>query len=396
MPLPFLPPELISEIISYLRNEDDVDEQVRDGKAVSLVCKSWKRLGQALRWRFLYIKPARIPSVYRHFAQYPHLAKSVRRLVYAQLKEEQSSEESCGRMAEIVTNLVNLEAFEILGQLGQHLSSVVQAASTLLKLRVFAISSNEENDTTDDVIRSFSTGFNNLRHLHFRLVRLNASNREDDRHPDVRNLRLVHLTIAWSCDLTEMRRVGKSFLRILDPTALETVGIGCCAVSLYALEWLLECPRLVRLRIELVDVQVPSAVPEVLSILPRLPSLQYFRLAALPDRADETCGVDRMPIALEAVLARFPPSLRRFMTQNLDFFDYHTIPARPSPRMRHHALCGSRLRDNEEGKVVPLSIWGEKVEGGGGRIEWYRAPNEDVDKTCEYHTSFSIPIDLDR
>ena len=176
MPLPFLPPELISEIISHLRDEDHVDEQIRDGKAVSLASKSWASRGQALRWRTVEFTTVQIPSLYRHFAQYPHLDKSVRRLVYAQLKEEQSSEESCGRMAEIVTNLVNLEAFEILGQLGQHLSSVVQAASTLLKLRVFAISSNEENDTTDDVIRSFSTGFNNLRHLHFRLVRLNASN----------------------------------------------------------------------------------------------------------------------------------------------------------------------------------------------------------------------------
>ncbi|GAA5914869.1 uncharacterized protein JCM6883_002951 [Sporobolomyces salmoneus] len=118
MPIPFLPPEIVSEILSQFRigDEDETNEAV--GKSTSLVCRSWRPFGQALRWRKLIIEPSSSSSLLEHLASHPHVGTYVqflglwssRRVITKEdmEKEEEAYIHSC-RLASQLPQLKYLE-----------------------------------------------------------------------------------------------------------------------------------------------------------------------------------------------------------------------------------------------------------------------------------------------
>jgi len=79
MPIPSLPIEIVGEITSHLRAlpQGDPTEAIEGGQALSLVCRRWYPIGQALRWKDLRIDIASVPSLPAHFDLYPHLPRLV-------------------------------------------------------------------------------------------------------------------------------------------------------------------------------------------------------------------------------------------------------------------------------------------------------------------------------
>ncbi|GAA5956322.1 hypothetical protein JCM10213_001764 [Rhodosporidiobolus nylandii] len=79
MPMPFLPLEFVSLVLTELRRlcakDVDVDLSRRDnGLNVALVCKAWKPLGLGIVWHDLTLdSPTATRRAYQHFQAHPHL-----------------------------------------------------------------------------------------------------------------------------------------------------------------------------------------------------------------------------------------------------------------------------------------------------------------------------------
>ncbi|GAA5986002.1 hypothetical protein JCM5350_005493 [Sporobolomyces pararoseus] len=400
MPLPFLPPELISEIISHLRNEDDVDEQVRDGKAVSLVCKSWKRLGQALRWRFLSISPARIPSLTEHFNRHPQLPTLAKAFeVLFHYGEGKHADATYNSLIAMISIMYNLQTLVVVGRRGLNYLELLKVSSKLRDLEQCQIRLIDGYIWKSEANLMLRSGFKKLQTFALD-IGFFATLESPPMNLLAPPLAITGLELAvrHPSDGSPILGLRDRYFSNFDPTTLRWAKLGLTAINFESLSWLSSCPLLQSLEIDLRDPLVRLKFPEIILFLPRFLALDDFRCSIKVARTGDLEEVNS-PVSLLAVLNSFPPSLSFFEANELIFPDYNVLSRRPHPTIRTEDLLSlSALRpdDEEEGKVVPLSIWGEKAEGGGGRIEWYRDPDEDVDTACEYYTSVSISVDLDR
>ncbi|GAA5904728.1 uncharacterized protein JCM6883_003887 [Sporobolomyces salmoneus] len=80
MPIPFIPPEVIAEVLSKFHVGHEAEIVETAGKSISLVCRSWRPLGRALRWRDVSIKPSSASSLHDHLISYPDVANLVQKL----------------------------------------------------------------------------------------------------------------------------------------------------------------------------------------------------------------------------------------------------------------------------------------------------------------------------
>ncbi|GAA5947132.1 hypothetical protein JCM10213_001431 [Rhodosporidiobolus nylandii] len=80
MPLPSLPLELVSLVLTELRlscRNDTVRRVI--GRNVALVCRAWESLGLGIAWHTLELdSPARVKRATAHFATHPRLLLAVR------------------------------------------------------------------------------------------------------------------------------------------------------------------------------------------------------------------------------------------------------------------------------------------------------------------------------
>ena len=152
MSVPSLPLDIIIEIISHLEEEDqeeeDVLRQVENGKRTSLVCRSWRKYGQGLRWRTLMISPSTVVSLHAHLETFPHLALHVRHLCQSGEEDyDNNAEENDGRWRSLPTLLSQtrqLKSFRLSAHLRSTTLSVLQTASQLphltsLNLKLYGI-----------------------------------------------------------------------------------------------------------------------------------------------------------------------------------------------------------------------------------------------------------------
>ncbi|BGP15448.1 hypothetical protein JCM10213v2_003416 [Rhodosporidiobolus nylandii] len=89
MPVPSLPLELVSLVLTQLGASCDEDDQVQEAKSrrenglsIALVCKAWRSLGEAFVWHDLVLdSPAATRRATQHFRVYPHHLQLVRDFV---------------------------------------------------------------------------------------------------------------------------------------------------------------------------------------------------------------------------------------------------------------------------------------------------------------------------
>ncbi|GAA5997941.1 hypothetical protein JCM5350_000042 [Sporobolomyces pararoseus] len=387
MIVPFLPPELISEIISHLEDEDHVDEQTRDGKAVSLVCKSWRRLGQALRWKMVSTNPDQSLSLTDHFTQHPQLPALVKT---CKLTHENQTVDCSALLYNssiaLIPMMADLRVMAVLGGKRLNYRELLKVSSKLPHLEQFELLLHGGHGWTSEANLILRSGFKKLRIFGLSIsgFMIRESPGRDSIGPPISLTQLV-LSNEFPFDGSPILGLRDGYFSNFEPKTLRKAALGHSALNSESLTWLSCCPLLQSLEVGLRDPLVQLKFPEIILFLPRFPALEDFRCRIIVSRTTDSEKVNS-PVSLTTVLNSFPPTLRLFEAKELIFSDHDALSQRPPPTTRTenvYSFSALRFDDEEEGKFIPLSIWGEKVMGGLGRIEWYRAPGEVVD-VCEY------------
>ncbi|GAA5969237.1 hypothetical protein JCM3765_007254 [Sporobolomyces pararoseus] len=379
MPIPFLPLDIIVEIISHLEEEEEGEDgsrQIKNGKAVSLVRRSWKPIGQGLRWKVVKTMPSQFSSLIAHFDEHPHLAKLIREFklycpsptVYIDVF---SFEEATYRkMPKFLKKAVNLQSLSISGNIGKHLVKTFKASSKLRRLLTFQVFLFGEVEWSNQLASSFQTGFAKLSSFGFEAVSPTTTtlfHGEED--PSIRKLSLENLKVAWTCEPSTANQLVIDFFSVLDPSTLKSAALLDLAVCTSSVEWLSTCPHLLKLSLSLSITENLEELSQFLSILPRFRSLQRFRVDLL-DLGDD--DLVEPHVTLLDVIAKYPPSLKILEAKQFVFSDSSSLPIRHCPsddedkRKYIFTLCPS---DEEEGVAEKMLVWGEDNQG---KISWYR------------------------
>ncbi|GAA5914901.1 uncharacterized protein JCM6883_002960 [Sporobolomyces salmoneus] len=142
MPIPFIPPELVSVILShFLGGDDQVLQDV--GESAALVCRSWRPLGQALRWSKISIEPSSSSSLLDHLVAHPHIAKFVQELVvktFHPAEEEVDDEhEDYAPSLKLISELSELRNLDLEVSNPEHVEESLIVCSRLQKLEEFRL-----------------------------------------------------------------------------------------------------------------------------------------------------------------------------------------------------------------------------------------------------------------
>ncbi|GAA5978016.1 hypothetical protein JCM5350_006299 [Sporobolomyces pararoseus] len=178
MPVPSLPLDVVSVILSNFHatpasNEDALEAASAVGKAVSLVCRAWSPLGQALLWRQLKIDLLQTSSLLLHLRSLPHLSPLVQQLDIEDLsgdsrsngndqeEEEESREDSA--IIELITKLSNLRNLKIESR-WSNLDEIIVTCSKLPSLESVSLN-GQTLSVSAQVESAFNEGFPVLRSL---------------------------------------------------------------------------------------------------------------------------------------------------------------------------------------------------------------------------------------
>ncbi|GAA5904642.1 uncharacterized protein JCM6883_003852 [Sporobolomyces salmoneus] len=152
MPIPFIPPEIVSEILSHFRlvdeeplNKDDRDIIEAVGCSTSLVCRSWRALGQAVRWRKVSIKPSSTSSILEHFVTHPRVSDFVRELKTRHPRldpredGQEGEQEDCATPSELLSRLAQLKDLSLALSDRDNFEEFIVIGSRLPKLVSFQL-----------------------------------------------------------------------------------------------------------------------------------------------------------------------------------------------------------------------------------------------------------------
>ncbi|GAA5965351.1 hypothetical protein JCM3765_004868 [Sporobolomyces pararoseus] len=371
MPIPSLPLDIVVEIVSHLEEEDKIANQTQEGKTISLVCRSWRWIGQDLRWKTVRIGTSTLPSLSDHFARFPHLTKLVRLFIFADplllVPDRQSSPE----LPHFLSTLVNLHELSIRGFFEENLVPTLRAASTLGNLRTMQIREYGEFEYVNEFSTSLQNGFKELDSLAF--TALGYQSYSTARHEDLgesvsSKLSISRAVIEWSSEPFDSPKLASDFLSILDPATLSVVSLKDEAICTTSIRWLSHCQNLVELNLALHWFEDFSTV---LPFLPHFASLKEFNLELTKEKEEA-----QSPVPLCDILTSLPPSLRFFVADQLIFSDFSHIPIRHLWTSRDIEsityVSGRCLSDDEfEGETTMLSLWAEEEDA---KLKWFRMP----------------------
>jgi hypothetical protein len=378
MPIPFIPTELVSEIVSHLQildaNEDEA-EQVEAGKMIALFCRRWRSIGQALRWRTIKLLPLQIPSLVEHFHDFPQLAPFLRmfavRCPISNTEEEEDEREqkvnaeALAQLPGFLASLNNLRGTIIADILGKHLIPVVTSLSKLPELRYLLLQA-EKIEWSSELESIFRNGFIKLSVLTVRSSALVLSTHHQV-NPDkvgpelqIRNLGLGLKTTLPSGST----RPDIQFLSILNMSSLITLRLFRAACCPETLEWSLNCPNLDGLLVAFLPRQIRPGFSDYLSVLPHFTALRSTRVELTS--ADQSST--ESPVALSKVLASFPPTLLHLEANSFVFPDYRSLPPGTLPSEDVPTLTALCPSDIEGGEPAQLLVWRVDEEGSH---RWY-------------------------
>ncbi|GAA5950661.1 hypothetical protein JCM3765_000570 [Sporobolomyces pararoseus] len=379
MPVPSLPLDLVFEIVSHLEEEEKIAEQIQGGKTVSLVCRAWRSLGQALRWRRVKIERLQLSSLLDHFAQFPHLANLVRdfRLDGSLSQDlgslDSSLEEALPQIPRFLSILVNLARFVISGDMEEDLVPILKAASHLDNLRFLRLRAWGDFDCSNEFVASFRSGFKSLSTLFFTAYNPTQSSFQlDNTIASSHKIPIKSLGIRWKIRPAEPSTLSNDFLSIVDPATLRSVHLFGHAACPDLLKCLSGHSNLVNLNLQLDSQENVGDLKQILPILTRFSALKGITLQ-LTD-LDKEDGFES-PVSLFEIIACIPPSLRGFSARQFIFPDFYQIPVRQvklSHESRNVKCILVRCPLDMLGSTYTF-VWGEEIEG---KLQWFREPQE--------------------
>lgn len=329
MPFPFVPPEIVGEIALHLRSPltSDTREAIEAGQALSLVCRSWRSIGQELRWKDLRIDVTSLPSLVAHFDLYPHLPRLVRSLKQSGINQiDHESELVEGRfdmLAKLLSSLHELQALNLQPDQSAF-EPLFQAAASLTQLELFKVVATQPFTWSNSINATFAQGFPSLRQL---CLDTRSEIIVDEARVNlplsVRRLKEIESLFLSSLSSNVAHLAERIFVTI-DPSTLR-IGFFCGPSDFSALpEWLTRCTNLVSLIVTGNRRFLDSTFPTLLSSLSKSKTLRTLGLGALDVEASYPS-----PITLNTVFALVPTSLLIFSALQLKFADSNDFQYQP-------------------------------------------------------------------
>ncbi|GAA5894087.1 uncharacterized protein JCM6883_003716 [Sporobolomyces salmoneus] len=392
MPIPYLPTEIIEEIVSHLRSLQTVNGNIPNGKSISLVCRRFLPIGQALRWRRVKIDPSTISSLAQHLREFPHLAKLIRRMYYKDYDEDEEEEEevdpfraeSLDDLLLVLSSTSSLLGIEFEARVEESSSaaftSVMQTASALPRLELFHFKVHGRVDWTLEVASAFNTGFPALHNLAAEFPDTLIIEPGLHAIPPSIPRKKLELLIASVGSTGESDFDTPGFmsylLKQLDPSQCILIGHPA-----HDLNWelLSSCPCLRDLDITVHVSDGSNPFSDLIEHLAGLRTLESIDIDANgPETEPELTFTTHIP--LKQVLAAFPASLRDLKLRDLSFSDYESIPLRQlPPSLDPKPVQLSALRPDGEGDHYAFIAWKDEAEEGG-EVQWYRSEVEEDDQ----------------
>jgi len=238
MPIPSLPLDIISEIACHLRTplKSDTREAIKAGQSLSLVCRRWYPIGQALRWKDLEIGIVSVPSLLAHFDLHPQVARLVASFKLTERAQVPSSEDGDGKgvdaLPKMLRTLGQLESLD-LRYLSADLPVVMQTTAPLQYLTELYLNSDHRLDWNENLISTLVAGFPALRGFSITASQDLVLEDDDSVTTAPRNLKeLQNMSLSWYT--SKGSNVVQRFLSIFDPAALSScslIAAPACAAA---------------------------------------------------------------------------------------------------------------------------------------------------------------------
>ncbi|GAA5962203.1 hypothetical protein JCM3765_003896 [Sporobolomyces pararoseus] len=402
MPVPSLPLDIVSEILSNFYSTSDSDDETLDaadavGKAVSLVCRAWSPLGQALLWRQVKMDLSQTSPVLFHFRSYASLVPLVHDLAvqdnFNKPEDECDQEEKAERdqnstlLLDLVGKLSNLRSLNIKLDWSS-LDDIIVACSKLSSLEVLCLY-GQRLLVSAQVHSAFNEGFPVLRDLSLLPGEVKfeddtaqqlqeeedqsslQSKEEEDKgerkreeetnESKERPLKEFMLIIDYSDELVCTRFV-KYLGSTLGWSNLRKCWIGNNLVNKEILSDLASLPTLKELSIWPGEQDFGEFFSMLLSVLPQFTNLESLSIEPNED-ADEDDFIEP-PINIWTFFDLIPQSLRMILLPQVEWDrdDFYEFP--DADQYRRQGKKAHRQLVTLSSRVQPLNLLEYDTEDG--------------------------------
>ncbi|GAA5979119.1 hypothetical protein JCM5350_007073 [Sporobolomyces pararoseus] len=369
------PPEVIFEIASYLKGISD--ENVEAAKAISLVCRRWRSIGQATRWNQVSISPHSIPSLSKHFDCHPQFRRLVRTLVikHPTLPESdpfvEREHETLAHFPPLLSSLSQITHLDIFILRDENLLPIVRVASNLPMLKDFCLHVSFSPTWTNELDLIFRKGFKNLNKLVFlslgRFIRSPNSVQETDGGGGGFTIPVDDLCWSGASYDEQDSTPHDPILAMIDRKTLRTAKILFPRFSIQkTLVYLSTYPFLTELNLQFIQNIFVEQFPQLLSVFPKFSALQ--KLTIMSHNPLNRGGVES-PVALRSLLASLPSSLKFCGTRSIQFPDAELIPGRQIPFPVPSDQCFFVVQQETDRKIDSKMFW--RDDSGRG-VDWFR------------------------
>ncbi|GAA5904736.1 uncharacterized protein JCM6883_003889 [Sporobolomyces salmoneus] len=328
MPAPFIPPELIADILSHFHFVDDSDTEndartiEAVGKSASLVCRSWRPLGQALPWRTISLNIFAASSLLDHLVSYPHITSFVLEAKISSpfpLSREEADEQRkhYAPTTEILSKFSVLRLVDLNLPVCPDLAGFLLPCSKLPNLRRLSVCGGELC-ITPALKTAFFEGFPVLESLTLAPTQLTqpldsfpteTQAEEEDgvvgassRKSQLRKVGLVTQFIATEeVALSTYEIVRSAF----DWSRVDTCAIGGCFLETRILFHLACQSHLARLRLFPLNQDLASLYMTIYALLPDMTNLRSCEVESNKEEDD----ILETPIEISKFLRRIPINL---------------------------------------------------------------------------------------
>jgi len=328
MPIPSLPIEIVIKIASHLYDPlSSVNlSAVEDGKAVSLVCRSWYPIGQVLRWRHLLIDITSVSSLLAHFDLHPHLPQLVmifrQSLTTGMVSEPNLTEEGFNKLPTLLKTLRQLRILK-LTPIRPSFESLFQAAADLPYLHMVKTEGGHALAWNNYVDSIFAHGFPSLRTFCLHATNALSVDTRSAVAPAAHCLKPVeHLSLRSTS--SNPSSLIETILASLDPTTLVVCFFLSASLDTLPCEWLATCSNLTSLSISGSHLFLTSTFPTLLSSLSKSESL----LILMIDAIGNTVSYPSL-VPLDSIFALLPTNLHFLSASKLKFADSHEYQDKP-------------------------------------------------------------------
>ncbi|GAA5970490.1 hypothetical protein JCM3765_005829 [Sporobolomyces pararoseus] len=404
MPVPPLPLDIVSEILSNFHSSSDSDREALEaadavGRAVSLVCRAWSPLGQALLWRQLKLDLLQTSSLLHRFRSYSHLIPLVHDLVVQYVsreseddkaqEEKEEKEKNSTLLLDLVGKLSNLRSLHIALN-WSNLDDIIVVCSKLPSLESLFLY-GQKLLVSAQVDSAFNEGFPVLRDLSLlpgevkfeddaaqqvskeedqSSKRLKEEEDKEERKPEEetnknkeRPFQELMLVIDYPDELTCTRFV-KCLRSTLGWSNLRRCFIGKNLVNKEILSDLASLPTLKELSIWPGEQDFGEFFSMLLSVLPQFTNLEGLSIETNEDADEDEDDFIEPPIDIWTFLDLIPQSLRMILLPQVEWDrdDFYEFP--DASRYQRQGKEAHRQLVTLSSRIQPLILLEYDTEDG--------------------------------